>query len=353
VIHINTTFHPYSPRRHNRHKPAPGESSFHPGDIPEAERELREWICLVLGKAANEARISEIADFVMQRWEYNPERLEPDDGCSRYHSDSGYPWEENDSIDSWDEESSSTDSRGHFCGYEVNEDLEEEVFEMAEEMREDHREVMGFYGSDPQAPKTEICHCEELRGTAISRAETIPTDRYLMLVRDPPPWDSVYGPDVPSLRRTRLATKPFLSSSFNLNLDRSSTRARKSTQEMMSMIAQRRSLSTTATPSSLVSTQKLSMNPFRKDLNSGSARGGSKVLHRGHVNPVQGGNPDSVLDGPPPKRVKSISQIPVPPRPVPPARSQPRRPKGSGGSGGKKPGKLKQTTLSGVFGKRT
>ena len=326
-------------------------------DIPEEERELREWISLMLADAGTEARISKIAHFVTQRWEYNPERFGPDGSPSPQDSGSGYPWGEDDSIDSWDEDSedSSTEPRAHFCGFEVGEDLMEKVFEMVEETLEEHETVTRFYGLDSRAQKAETCHCGELRGTAISPAETMPADRHLMLVRDPPPWDSVYGPDAPPPQRIRITTKPSLSNSPNLSLDRSSIRANKSTQEMLDMIAQRRNLPTTTTLSSPASTPTVRANPFRKDPNTGPTRGELKDRPRGHRDSVQGGNPDPVPDSRTPKRIKSIFQIPVPPRPTPAVKSQSQRVKGSGGSGmvPKKLGKLKQTTLSEVFGKRT
>lgn len=318
----------------------------------QAERELREWISSILGDAGNETRISEITDVVMQHWEYNPERLESDES---YYSDPFYSLEEDDSIDSWDEDSS-TESCPHFCGYEIDEDLEERVWEMVEDAQEEHQSAVRFYGLDPRASKTVICHCKSLHGTAISRAGTIPIDRHLMLVRDPPPWDSVYGPDAPPLRRVKFSIKPSLSDSSSLNPDRSSMRVKKSTLEMLDMITKRKSLPTAATSSSLVSTPTVSNNPFRKVSNSSSARGGLKDLHRGHGNSAQRRNSVPVPDGPSPKRFKSISQIPVPPRPVPPdatLRSQREKNNGGPGTAQKKAGKLKQTTLLGVFGKRT
>jgi len=305
----------------------------------------------MLGNASNETRISEITNFVMRRWEYNPESLESD---GRYDSDSGLPLEEEDSIDSWDGDSSTVCP--HFCGYEVDEGLTEEVWEMVEDARDEHESAIRFYGLDSRASETVICHCKTLRGTTISPAETIPTDRHLMLVRDPPRWDSVYGPNAPPHRRVRLATKPSLSDSSNLNPNRSSVRAKQSTQELLGMITQRKSLPTTAISPSLVSTPTVNRNPFRKDSNIDSTRGGLKNPHRGPGDSAQDGSSDSVPDGPTPKRMKSISQLPVPPRPTPPgANLQPQSTKSGGGPGivPKKPGKLKQTTLSGVFGKRT
>ena len=154
----------------------------------------------------------------------------------------------------------------------------------------------------------------------------------------------------------RLATKPSLSDSSNLNPNRSSVRAKQSTQELLDMIAQRRSLPDTTTSPSLISTPTVSRNPFRKDFSIGSARGGLKSPHRRSGDSAQGGNSDFIPDGPTPKRMKSISQLSIPPQPTlpgTPLRSQ--RAKSSDGSGivPKKPGKLKQTTLSGVFDKRT
>jgi len=316
-----------------------------------AEQELRKWISSILGSASNETRISEITDFVMQRWEYGPERLESDGG---YVSDSGLPLEEDDSIDSWDEDSS-TVSCPQFCGYEVDEGLTKEVWEMVEDAWDEHESAMRFYGLDSRASKTVICHCKTLQGTTTSPAETMRMDRYLMLVRDPPRWDSVYGPDAPPPRRVRLATAPSLSDSSNLNPNRSSVRAKQSTQELLGMINRRKSLPITATSPSLVSTPTISRNPFRKDFTIGSARGGFKSLHRGPGDSTQGGNSDSVPDGPTPKRMKTISQLPIPSRPTPPgATLQSQKAKSSGGPEivSKKPGKLKQTTLSGAFGKR-
>lgn len=357
VIHVNTEFHPRWPQRPDRQKFTPSSTtsiyerscSSQDSHIIKAERELREWIRSMLGDASNETRISEITDFVMRRWEYNPERLGLD---GRNDSDLGYLWEEDDSIDSWDEDSF-TESRAHFCGYEVDGDLAEELWEMVEGAWEEHKTAMRFYGLDSRAPKTMICHCKELRGTAISVAETMPTDRYLMLVRDPPPWDSVYGPDAPPPRKIRLMAKPSLSNSSNLNPDRSSVRARKSTREVLSMITQRKDLPTTTTTPSPAPTPTVSTNPFRKD--SGSARGGLKDPHRMHGNSVQDGNSESVPEGSTPKRMKSISQIPVPPRPTPPAKPQSHKSKSGTGFGivTKRSGKLKQATLLDMLGKRT
>ena len=363
VIKISTEFHPDWPQRPNRPKPASDVSAsfpemsraaassstvsiyeqFHHQDsnIMEPERELRKWICSMLGDAGNETRISELTDFVTQRWEYDPEWL---DSSGRYDSDSRYPSEEDDSIDSWDEDRS-TVPRVNFCGYEVDEGLVEEVREMVEDAWEEHESTRRFYGLDSRAPKAVICHCKKLRGTTTSPAETTPVNRHLMLVRDPPPpWGSVYGPDAPQPRRIRLATKPSLSDSSNLNPDQTSMWAKKSAQEMLGMITQRKSFPTTAISPSLSSAPTVSTNPFRKDSSNGLARGGLRDLQRRHANPIQGGSSDSV---PTPKRMKSISQIPVPPKPIILQKAK------SSGIVSKRPGKLKQTTLLGVFGKRT
>lgn len=296
----------------------------------------------MLADACTETRVSEIADFVMQRWEYNSDQ---------YHPDPCHHWEEYDSIDSWDEDSSTEPIR--FCGYDVDEGLVERVYDMVEEALEEHKEAMRFYGVDPQARKVEFCHCGGLRRIATSPAETKLADRYLMLVRDPPPWRSVYGPNAPPPRRARLAAKPSLSNSSNLSLDRSSTRARKSTQEMLGMIAQRRSLPAAATPSSPALTLTVSKNPFRKDPNTALARGRLGDRHRAHGNSARDEYPDPAPDNRTPKRMKSIFQIPVPPRPTPPTKSQSQRVIVGSGIAPKKPGKLKQTTLSETFGKRT
>lgn len=362
VIHINTEFHPHWPQRPDRREPPSDtlayerphrhENSQRTGcpalNMSGEEQELRAWIRSMLGDAANGVRISMIAEIVMERWEYNPEGLGYDD---RHSSP---PWEQDDSIDSWDEEDS-TESSVQFCGYEVNKMLEEMVSEIVREMREEHKRALRFYGLDPRTPKAVVCHCGELRGITTSLVENIPTDRYLMLVRDPPPWDSVYGPDALPLQKIRLVTKPSLSSLPNLNLDRSSSRARRSTREMFDMIAQRKSLPTVTTTPSLAFTPLASANPFRKGSSSGSVRGEPKGLPLGHGDSVRDGNPDSVPDDPTLKRVKLISQIPVPPRPTLPAKSQLRRAnRGSGGQGvvPKESAKLKQTTLLGAFGKR-
>ena len=318
----------------------------------EAERGLRKWISSMLDDAGNETRISEITSFVMQRWEYNPTGPESDGGCD---SDFLFPPEEEDPIDSWDEGSSTT-SRLYFCGYEVNEDLEDRVSRMVENAREEHESAVRFYGLDSRAPKTAICHCKILRCTTTSPAETMPTDRYLMLIRDPPRWDSVYGPNAPPPRRVKLTTKPSLSNSSNLTRDRSSVRAKKSTQEMLDMIIQRKDLPTAPTSLPHDSTPTVGRNPFRKDPNSDSAHRRLKNLHRGLGDSIRGGNPDSVPYGPPPKRMKSISQTPVPPQPTPhDATSHSQRMKHGAGPGmtPKEAGRLKQTTLLGMFGKRT
>jgi hypothetical protein len=294
----------------------------------------------MLGDAGNETRISEISDFVIQRWEHHTGRLE---------SDGGYDPEEEDPIDSWDEGSSTTWCL-RFCGYELNEDLEVRVLRMVKNAREEHESAVRFYGPDSRAPKTAICHCKTLRCTATSLAETMPTDRYLMLIRDPPRWDSVYGPNAPPPRRVRLATKPSLSDSSNLtHRCHSSVQAKKSTREMLDMIIQRTNSPTASTSLSHDPTPTVGRNPFRKGPNSDSAYGGLKSLHRGLGGSTQGGNPDSVPYGPTPKRMKSISQIPVPPQPIPRGAVS----RGGPGTTPKDPGRLKQTTLLGVFGKRT
>ena len=375
VIYINTEFHPRWPQRPNIPKPAPDTPArfpeksraaasssavathqryhHHQGSlIVAAEQELRKWISSMLDNAGNETCISKIADFVMQRWKYNPERLQSD---GKYGSDSGLLLEEDDSIGSWDGDNSST-LCPHFYGYQVDEGLAEEVWEMVEDAWDEHESATRFYGLDLRASKTLICHCKTLRDTTTSPAETMPTNRYLMLVRDPPRWVSVYGPDAPPLRRVRLATKPSLSDSSNLNPNRSSVPAEHSTQELLGMIIQRKSFPITATSPSLVSTPTISRNPFRKDFSISSARGGLKNLYRGPGDSPQDGNLDPVPDGPTPKRMKSIFQLPIPPRPTPlGATLQSQRAKSSGGPriAPKKPGKLKQTTLSGVFDKRT
>ena len=360
MIHINTKFHPRWLKRPDK-QPAPATPAherFRRHDNPkyiqysaphiaDSERELREWIRLRLSDASNEARISEIADFVMKRWVYNPEENERD-------SRPGFPCEEDDSIDSQDE-NNPTEPRVHFCGYEVGEGLVETVSKMVEKMQKEQEAALRFYGLDSQAPKVVICHCEELRGVSTSPTKTMPTDRYLMLVRSPPPWDSVYGPGAPLPKKIRPVTKPSLSNSPNLNLDRSSLRARKSTQEMFGMIAQRRGLPTPATPSSSAPAPPISTNPFRKVFWGGSTRGELNGLHHRHGDPAQGGNPDSVPDSRTPKRIRPISEFPVPPRPTPAQKPQSQRAKNSGGSGivPKKSGQLKQTTLLGAFEKRT
>lgn len=314
----------------------------------EAERELREWIRLILGDAANEPRISEIADFVMQHWEYNPEWTEPD---GRYDSSSNFfSSEDDDTIDSWDEESW-TESGFEFCGFRVNEYLVERVWGFLDETLKEHESAIRFYGLHPQGAKTVSCHCSELRDVATSLAETVPIDRRRMLVRGPPPpWDSVYGPDALPQKRIRLGTKPSLSGSSQLHPDRSSARAKKFTQEMLGMITQRGLPTITATPS--FSTPIVNKNPFRKDPTEGFTRGGLKDVHRRQGNPVRGRNLDGVPDGPAPKRMKYISQIPIPPRPTQYTRGKVLN-DGASGRVSKKPGNLKQTTLLEVFGKRT
>lgn len=370
MIHINAQFHPRWPERPDK-QPMPAtlayeRSSRHDNpkytqysapDIPDPVRELREWIRLRLGDASNETRISEIADFVTERWEYDPGEFE----FGSYPTNP-YEWddlidshdEEDDSIDSYDDEDSSTELRVRFCGYEVGQYLVEAVSEMVEAMQEEQEAALRFYGLDPKTPKAMICHCRELRGANTSPKEITPADRCLMLVRSPPPWDSVYGPDAPLPQKTIPVTKPSLSNSPNLNLDRSSLRARKSTQEMFRMIAQHRSLPTPTTLSSPASVPQINANPFRKVSWGGSVRGELKGPRRGHEDPAQGGNSDSAPESRTPKRIRPISEFPVPPRPTPPTKSQSQRTKGSGWSGvPKKTGKLKQTTLLGAFGKRT
>lgn len=316
---------------------------------PKAVRELREWICSILGDAANETRISEITDLVRRHWEYIPEWLESDDGCGL---DLG--WEEDDSIDSWDQDSS-TGPRLNFCGFVVDEDLAGTVYGLVDKALEEHESAIRFYGLDSRAPKAVVCHCGKLRGAAPSSAETMPTDRHLMLIRDPPSWDSVYGLNAPLPRRIRLATKPSLSESSNLNPDRSGAQAKKSTQEILGMIAQRRSLSNATVPSSLSPIPSVSKNPFRKNSTGALVRGELKNPCREHRDSAPGETSGRTPSGPTPKRMKTISQIPVPLRPTPPAMSQLARAKTDGTLGilQKKPGKLKQATLMESFGKLT
>ena len=381
VIHINTKFHPRWPERPDK-QPVPATpmhgrlrrhdnpryTQYSATDIPDPERELREWIRLRLGDASNEDRISEIADIVTKHREYeydlppaNPyeggysidSSDEEDNIDSSDEEDNIDPSDKEDDIDSSDEEA---ESRVRFCGYEVAERLVGAVSAMVEEMQKEHKAALLFYGLDPQAPNAVICHCRKLRGASTSLTETMSADRYLMLVRSPPPWDSVYGPGAPSPQKIKLMTKPSLSNSPNINLDRSSLRARESTREMFSMIAQHRSLPPPATPSPLTSASPISTNPFRKVSRGGPARRELKVLHHGHRDPAQGGNSDSTPDSRTPKRIRPISEFPVPPRPTPPTKSQSqKRTKSSGGAGmvSKKPGMLRQTTLLGAFEKRT
>ena len=303
----------------------------------------------MLGNAGNETRISEIADFVMENWQWP----ESDGG---HDSDFPFPPEDEDTIDSWDEGSSTT-SCLRFGFYEVDEDLEDRVLGMVDDAREEHESAIRFYGLDSRAPKTTICYCETLRHTRTPPAETIPTDRYLMLIRDPPRWDSVYGPNASPPRRVRLATKPSLSDSSNLtHCYRSSVQGKESTQQMLDMIIQRKNLPAASTSLSHNSTPTVGRNPFRKGPNNDSPRGELKNLHRGLGDSTQGGSSDSVPYGPTPKRMKYISQILVPPQPTPRGvTSHPQRTKRDGGPGTtpKEPGKLKQTTLLGMFGKRT
>lgn len=354
VIHINTESHPPWPQRPDRPKPAPPlsiERRFYRYEKPwfmEAERNLREWIRPMLGSAANEHRISEIANFVVRRWEYD---LEWYDG---YEPHPGFHSDDDNGIDSWDEESS-TKSVLEFCGYKVNEDLVESVRELVDKALKEHESANRFYGLDSRAPKAAFCHCRQLRGFATPLSETKPTHRHHMLVRDPPPWDSVYEPDALPRRKIMLGRKPSISGSSHLTPDRSSERVRKSMQEMSDMIASR-SLPTTATPH-LSSIPTVTKNPFRKDPTRGLTRGGFKDLHQQHSGSARGGNSSCVSNDPAPKRMRSISQIPVPPRPTPLAMPRSTRAKnlneGASGRRSKKSGHLKQTTLLGVFGKQT
>ena len=360
VIHINREFHPRWQHRPDYPKPAPTPNvpallhqPHHQGPlIVKAEQELQGWIYSILGNAANETRISEITDFVVQRWEYNPKRLESN-GSYRLDSallcgddDPVVPWDEDDLINSSGEDSS-TQSSTNFCGYEVNEDLMEKVWELVDEVREEHESATRFYGLDSQTPKVAFCYCRELRAAPMSLAETMPIDQDRMLVRDPPPWGSVYGSNpLPPRRRVHI-TKPSLSDSSNLNPDRSSMRAKKSTQEMLGMITQRKNL-TTVTASHFPSTPIISRNPFKKSPIGSLALGELQHNHQGHEGSTLGGNSDCAPGGPTPKRMKSISQIPIPPRPIP-ALSQSTRVRSVGVSGKR----LKQTTLSEAFGKRT
>lgn len=370
VIHINTQFHPRWPRSLDRPEPAPAPSAtasilqrFHHHQVTmKAEGELREWIRSILGDAANESRISEIVDFVVQRWKYNLEWTGPEsdfpretESDERYKLDSGFPREDDDTIDSWDEENS-TESSIEFCGYKIDGDLIGRVRELVDEVLEEHESANRFYGLDSRTAKAAFCHCKKLRGVATSLAKPRPTDRLHTLVRDPPPWNSVYGPDVLPPRKVRLGTKPSLSESTHLYPNRSSARAKKSVRGMLGMITQR-SIPTTTTAPSLSFTPTTSKNPFRKDSTRGLACGGSKDPHQRHGDSARGGNSDCAPDGPAPKRMKPISHIPVPPRPTSSATSQSVRAKnpngGAPGSASKKPGNLKQTTLVEVFGKRT
>ena len=272
-------------------------------------------------------------------------------GSDRGH-DPVFPLEDDDANDSWDEESSSSIE---FCGYKMDGDLVERVWELVEDALKEHESAIRFYGLNSRTPEAVFCHCRELRGVATPPAETTPTDRHRMLVRDPPPWASVFGPDALPPQCIMFGAKPSLSESSYLNPDRSSTRAKKSIQEVVGMITQR-SLPTIAIPS-LPPIPTVSKNPFRRDSTRGLGRGGSKGLpqHRGGL--AQGGHSDCVSDDPVPKRMKSISQIPIPPRPTPLVISQSTRAKipngGASGIASKKPGNRKQTTLLEMFGKRT
>jgi hypothetical protein len=363
VIHVNTQFHPPWPHRPDRPKPAPPlpiEQRFYRNENPlfvEAERKLQEWIRSILDTAANEHRISQIANFVTQRWEHDPECTESDGG---YDPDLDFPWEDDheigfredeDAIDSWDEESS-RESAIEFCGYKVDGDLVESVWELVDKALEEHESAIRFYGLDSRAPNAALCHCRVLRGVAIPLVDTIPKDRHHMLVRDPPPWDSVCGPDALTAQRIKLEKKTSLSGSSHLNPDRSSAQVKKSVQEMLDMITHR-SLPATTSPS-LPSTPTICKNPFRKDSTRGLTRGGLGDLHRRRSDSA---NSKCVPDGPAPKRMKSISQIPVPPRPTPPTMSRSTRAKNSNDSSSgivsKKSGNLKQTTLLEVLGKRS
>ena len=352
VIHVNAQFHPFLPQRPDRPKLAPTpcatpsiQQRLHLHQDPlitKAEQELREWIHSVLGHAANEPRISQIADFIVQHWRYDPEGTESNGGCDM---DSNFPWEGPDEINSWDEEDL-TESNIKFCGYKVGVEVLERVRELVNRALEEHESAIRFYGLDSRAPKAAFCHCRKLQIVATSPAESMLPDRYHMLIRDPPPWDAVYGPDVPLPRKIRPGIQPSLSESSHLNPGRSSARAKKSVQQVLGMIMQR-SLPTTITTPSLSPTPTVSKNPFGKN----STRG-LKDLHW-----RQGGSPDCVPDSPAPKRMKSISQIPVPPRPTPPTMSQSARAKDSNDGPScivpKKYGNLKQATLLEVFGKRT
>ena len=361
VLHINTEFHPSWPQPPGRTGPAPVlpaytsiQQRFHLSQdslVVKAERELREWTCSMLGDAANETRISAIADFVMKRWEYDPEWLESDERCD---SNTGCPSGDDDSINSRDE-GNSTELRVCFSGYGVNEDLVERVWELVDEVREEHESATRFYGSSSRGPKTVVCHCRELRGAATSPAKTIPIDLHLMLLRDPPPWDSIYGSNALPPPRVRFTPRPSLSDSFNHNPDRSSIRAKKFTQDVLDMISHRKSLPITTTSPSLDPTPSAGSNPFRKGSSGGLPRGKLKGLRPEREDSERDGDSDLTPAGPTSKRLKSISQIPIPPWPIPPVASQLEKAKNGGPSrtSSKKHGKLKQTTLLEVFGKRS
>jgi hypothetical protein len=361
VLHINTEFHPPWPQPPDRTGPAPAlptytsiQPRFHllqESRIVKAERELREWICSMLGDAANEIRISTIAGFVMKRWEYDPQWPELDEICD---SNTSRPWGNDGSIDSWDE-GNSTGPRVCFSGYGVNEDLVEKVWELVDEVREEHESATRFYGFSSRGPKTVVCHCRELRGGATSPAQTIPIDLHLMLLRDPPPWDSIYGLNALPPPRVRFRPRPSLSDSSNHNPDRSSIRAKKFTQDVFDMIIQRKSLPVTTTSPFLDPTPIVGSNPFRKGSSGGLPCGKLKGLRPEPEDSERDGDSDFAPAGPTSKRLKSISQIPIPPWPTPAVASQSEKAKngGSFGPSSKKPGKLKQTTLLGVFGKRS
>lgn len=261
-----------------------------------AERELREWIRLILGDAATETRVSEIAEFVVQRWEHNPKFSESVGGRN---SDSSPRQEDDDPIDSWDE-GSSVGSR-NFCGYELDEDLVGAVWKLVDEAWNERESAIRFYGLNSLTSKMDTCHCKKLRGTGISLAETMPADRHHMLVRDPPPWDSVYAPNIPPPRKIKLRAKPSLSDSSHFNPNRSNARSTKSRQEIWGMITQRSLPSVTTLPF-LPSAPTSSVNPFLKRPNVGLTHEESK--YQGFV---QDGNSDSISESLNPKRMKYIS----------------------------------------------
>ena len=278
----------------------------------------------------------------MQRWEYK--WLEPDGG-----PDSGFPWEDNDSIESWDE-CSSTVSPLNFCGYHLDRNLVESVRRLADKAQEEHESTIRFYGPDSRTPKTVDCHCRELRGTTTSPAEIMPADPDYMLVRDPPSWDFVYGPGASAPQRIKLTRMPPRFSSSSLNPGWSNVRVEKYTLEVLRMLPQRRSLPTPTLFPAISSTTTLSKNPFRKTPTKAQTHKELNDLHHS----TWGGNSDLVRDSPTPKRMKSISQIPVPPRPMVPTISQSTRVNNEDAPKAtlKKSSKLKQTTLSEMFAKR-